>query len=98
MSYDKQARRKALKDIKARSAAEAFTGIGVRSVEALVKKGYTFNSAQEVNLFYKNQVKSMCVGDTTTLAVDGVPFFAYKAIKHKPVGKTITTYYHYAEL
>lgn len=67
--------------------AEHFNAIVLEKImHALEKKGFVFNSKEEMHTFFKNNIKRHVFEDTTTYLVNGVEFLVHKAPEFEQKG------------
>lgn len=73
--------------------------VSEKAISILASKGFIFDTTQELFSFFKYRVKSFTSSNgETKLAVDDIPFMAYKMPNFKQKGFDITISLEYVEL
>ena len=62
--------------------------LSILVVEALAKKGFKFETAEEMEVMFKERIKGNVHGNLTTLKIDGIEFCSYKPPVFKYIGRS----------
>lgn len=56
--------------------------VAEKAIQVLTNKGFVFETKHDLNMFFKERIKSRVDGDKTTLMVDGVEILVYGKPKY----------------